>query len=142
MHYLGRLVSITISYSLLVVIAERALTFLTRLYISRLQRKTRQSHSIATPTTPVERIESLHGFDYRAVEPIKYRPFENKRHVTMGTSRKRRIYRVIADHSNRYQEVRKGRLDKDRPEIHGSNHLEKATFARLPKSLYGQQRHW
>lgn len=142
MHYLGRLISITISYSLLVVIVERAFTFLTRLYISRVQRKTSQFHSIATPTIPVERIRSLHGFDYRDVEPIKYRPFETKRHVTMGMSRKPGIHSAIADYFNRYQEVRQGRLDKDRPEIHGSSYHEKATFARLSTYLYGQQHYW
>lgn len=87
MQYLGRLVSITVSYSLLVAIAERAFTFLARLYTSRLQRKTQKFHSIATPTVlQVEVVTPLHEFDYNAVEPIKYRPFENKRHVTMGMS--------------------------------------------------------
>lgn len=87
MHHLGRLISITISYSLLVALVGRAYTFFSRLYVSRLQRKTIAFHSIATPTiTPVESIRPLHGFDYRVAEPIKYRPFETKRHVTMGMS--------------------------------------------------------
>ncbi len=85
MHYLGRLISITISYSLIVAIAERAFTFLSRLYVSRLQRETQKFHSIATPTVlPVEKIKLLHDFNYKKVEPIEYRPFENKRHVTIG----------------------------------------------------------
>ena len=86
MQYLARLISITISYSLLVAIAERAFTFFSRLYISRLQRKTRKLHSIATPVVlPVEGVRPLHGFNYKVVEPIRYRPFESKRHVTMGS---------------------------------------------------------
>ena len=86
MQYLARLISITVSYSLLVAIAERAFTFFSRLYISRLQRKNRKLHSIATPVVlPVERIRPLRGFNYKATEPTKYRPFENKRHVTMGS---------------------------------------------------------
>lgn len=85
MHYLGRLVSITISYSLLVVIVERAFTFLSQLYVSRLRQKTKKLHSIATPTVlPIERVTPLKRFNYKVVEPIKYRPFESKRHVVMG----------------------------------------------------------
>lgn len=85
MHYLGRLISITISYSLLVAFVGKAFTFFSRLYVSRLQRKTKEFHSIATPTIiPTEKIRPLSGFDYRLAEPIKYRPFKAKRHVTMG----------------------------------------------------------
>ena len=84
MHYLGRLVSITISYSLLVAIAERTFSLLVRIYVTRLQRKNQKLHSIATPVVPIEGIRPLNGFDYRTIEPIKYRPFENKRHVTIG----------------------------------------------------------
>ena len=85
MHYLGRLVSITITYSLLVVIVERAFTFLSQLYVSRLRQKTKKLHSIATPTVvPIEKVTPLKRFNYKAVEPIKYRPFESKRHVVMG----------------------------------------------------------
>lgn len=142
MHYLGRLIAIAISYSLLVVFAERTLTFLTRLYISRLQRKTRQFHSIATPTGPIETISSLHGFDYRVIEPIKYRPFETKRHVTMGGSKKRVRCFAITDTSNRCQEVGQGRLDQDRPKLHGSNRSEKTIIDGLPTHLYGQQQYW
>jgi hypothetical protein len=142
MHYLGRLIAIAISYSLLVVFAERVLTFLTSLYISRLQRKTRQFHSIATPTAPIERISSLHGFDYRVAEPIKYRPFETKRHVTMGRYKMRVRFFATTDTSNRCQEVGQGRLDQDRQKIHGSNRSEKTTIDGLPTHLYGQQHCW
>lgn len=85
MHYLGRLIAITISYSLLIAVVGRAFTFLSGLYLSRLRRKTKAFCSSATPTiTPIDGIRPLYIFDYRAVEPIKYRPFETKRHVTMG----------------------------------------------------------
>lgn len=85
MHYLGRLISIAISYSVLVAVAERAFKSLARLYISRLQHKTKKFHSIATPTViTVDCIRPLHDLDFRTVEPIKYRPFENRRHVAMG----------------------------------------------------------
>lgn len=84
MHHLARLVSLALSYSLLVAFLERAFIFFTRLYTSHLQRKTKFFHSIATPTTPVEHIRPLHDFDYRDVEPTKYRPFDSRRHVTMG----------------------------------------------------------
>ena len=85
MHYLGRLISITASYALLIAVAERVFTFLARLYTSRLQRKTQGFHSFASPTVfPVAKIRSLSNFDYKATKPIKYRPFENKRHVVMG----------------------------------------------------------
>lgn len=86
MHYLGRLLSILISYSLLVAIAEKVFTFSARLYVSRRQRNPKQSHSIAAPTSSNGGIKPLHDFDYRVIEPIKYRPFETKRHVVMGRS--------------------------------------------------------
>lgn len=87
MHFLGRLISITISYSLLVALLGRAFTFFSRLYVLRLQRKTKTSQSSAAPTiNSIEKIIPIHGFDYKAMEPIKYRPFEAKRHVTMGMS--------------------------------------------------------
>lgn len=81
MHFLGRLLSITIGYTLIIALAERAYTVSIRLYISYVQRKLKGSHKSARP---LEDIQSLHAFDYRAVEPIKYRPFEKKQHVVMG----------------------------------------------------------
>ncbi|MCJ1453107.1 hypothetical protein MMC28_003452 [Mycoblastus sanguinarius] len=81
MYALGRLVSITISYSLLVAIAERAYTLLTRLCISKLQQKSKDD-DLFVPS--VGGIEPLRAFNFRTVDPIKYRPFETKRHVTMG----------------------------------------------------------
>lgn len=84
MHYLARLVSLAVSYSLLVAFLGRVFIFFTRLYTSHLQRKTKIIHTIATPIAPIERIRPLHDFYYRTVEPKKYRPFEDKRHVTMG----------------------------------------------------------
>lgn len=81
MHFLGRLISITISYSLFIALIERAYTIFIRLYFSKVQRK---SKGVFTTARPVEDIQTLHAFDYRAVEPIKYRPFAKKQHVTMG----------------------------------------------------------
>ena len=81
MHVLGRLISITISYSLFVALIERAFTVLIRLYVSKVQQKPK---GVYTSARPVEGIQGLHAFDYRDVEPIKYRPFENKHHVTIG----------------------------------------------------------
>lgn len=81
MHVLGRLISITISYSLFVALVERAFTLLIHLYVSKVQQKPK---GVYTRKRPVEEIRGLHAFDYRDVEPIKYRPFENKHHVTIG----------------------------------------------------------
>ena len=87
MHHLGRLVSIAISYALLVAILERIFKGLARFYLSRLQRKNQKLPvAPASAVSPIEEITPLHGFNYKDVEPIKYRPFENKRHVTMGES--------------------------------------------------------
>ena len=82
MHVLGRLISITISYSLFVALIERGFTILIRLYVSKVQQKPKGVYRSARS---VEGIQGLHAFDYRDVEPIKYRPFENKHHVTIGT---------------------------------------------------------
>lgn len=82
MHILGRLISITISYSLFIALVERAYTVLIRLYVSKVQQKAK---GVYTSARPAEDIQPFHGFDYRDVEPIKYRPFESKHHVTMGT---------------------------------------------------------
>ena len=83
---LGRLVPVAISYSVLVFLVTRLFTLVSRLYISRLQRKTKPVRFAGIPTiTPAQNIRPLHGFDYTAIEPIKYRPFETKRHVSMGT---------------------------------------------------------
>ena len=85
MQYLGRLLSITISYSLVVAILERAFTLFARLYVSTLQRKKQKLDPTITSTAlPAESVKPINDFDYKAVAPIKYRPFENKRHVTMG----------------------------------------------------------
>lgn len=81
MHFLGRLISITISYSLFIALVERACTLFIRLYISKVLQKPK---GIDTIKQPVQGIERLHSFDYRAEEPIKYRPFKKKQHVTMG----------------------------------------------------------
>lgn len=81
MHFLGRLISITISYSLFIALIERAFTVFIRLYVSKVQQTPKD---VETTVRPVKDVESLHAFDYRDVEPIKYRPFENKHHVTMG----------------------------------------------------------
>lgn len=84
-----RLVSIIISYTLLVALVGRPITLWARLHVSRLQRKTKPTPLIATSTTfPIEDIMPLHDFQYETVEPIKYRPFETKRHVAMGTPSK------------------------------------------------------
>ena len=81
MHFLGRLISITISYSLFIALIERAYTVFIRLRTSNVQQKPK---GIYTPPRPVEDIQSLHAFDYRTEAPIKYRPFEKKQHVVMG----------------------------------------------------------
>lgn len=81
MHFLGRLISITISYSFFIALIDRAYTVFIRLYISKVQQ---ESKRFDTAARPVQDIEALHTFDYRTVEPIKYRPFEKKQHVTMG----------------------------------------------------------
>ncbi len=83
MHFLGRLISITISYSLFIALVERAYTLFLRIYISRVQSKPK---GVYTAARPVEDLQPLQAFDYRDVEPIKYRPFQNKHHVTMGMS--------------------------------------------------------
>ena len=81
MYFLGRLISITISYSLLIALIERAYTVSIRLYVSKMQRMPK---GVYTSARPVEDIRALDTFDYRDIEPIKYRPFETKHHVTMG----------------------------------------------------------
>ena len=88
MHYLGRLIDITISYALLTAGIWQIFTFLTRLYDSTVQRRTKIDTSVTTPAiATAEKIESLPDFQYEAVTPIKYRPFETKRHVAMGMLR-------------------------------------------------------
>ena len=85
MHYLGRLISITISYISLVAIVWQIFTFLTRLYVSILHQKRIIYDSVTTPAVPTtETIKPLHDLQYETVPPIKYRPFETKRHVAMG----------------------------------------------------------
>ncbi len=81
MHILGRLISITISYSLFIALVERAYTLFLRLYVFRVQQKPKD---VYTAARQVEDVQPLQAFDYRDVEPIKYRPFQNKHHVTMG----------------------------------------------------------
>ena len=81
MHFLGRLISLTISYTVFIALIEQAFTVILRLYVSKVQPKSKSAY---TSTRPVEEIQALHAFDYRDVEPIKYRPFESKHHVTMG----------------------------------------------------------
>ena len=88
MHCLGPLINITISYTLLVVSIWQFSTFLVRLYVSIVQRKTKIDTSVTTPAlATTEKIEPLPDFQYETVTPIKYRPFETKRHVAMGTLR-------------------------------------------------------
>lgn len=85
MHYLGRVIDITISYTLLVACIWQIFTLLTRLYVSIVQRKTKIDNAVTTPTVATtEKIEPLHDLQYETVPPIKYRPFEIKRHVAMG----------------------------------------------------------
>ncbi len=84
MHFLGRLISLTISYSLFIASIERAYTIFTRLYVSKVQQK---SKGVYTSARPIEDIQTLNAFDYRDVEPVKYRPFQSKHHVTMGEPR-------------------------------------------------------
>lgn len=93
MHYLGRLIDITISYTLLVAGIWQIFTFLTQLYVSIVQRKTKINTSVTTPAVATtEKIESLPDFQYETVTPIKYRPFETKRHVAMGMLRSLAFY--------------------------------------------------
>ena len=88
MHYLGRLLDVTISYTLLAASIWQIFTFLTRLYISIVQRKSKINTSVTTPAVATaENIEPLPDFQYETVTPIKYRPFETKRHVAMGMLR-------------------------------------------------------
>ena len=81
MHLLGRLISITISYSLFIALVERAYTLFLQLYRTKVQPEPK---GVCTIAQAVEHVESLQSFDYRDVEPIKYRPFETKQHVTIG----------------------------------------------------------
>ena len=81
MHLLGRLISITISYSLFIALVERAYTLFLQRYRTKVQPKPK---GVCTTAQAVEHVESLRSFDYRDVEPIKYRPFETKQHVTIG----------------------------------------------------------
>ena len=88
MHYWGRLINIAISYTLLVAGIWQIFTFLTRLYVSIVQRKTKIDTSLTTPAVATtEKIEPLPDFQYQTVTPINYRPFETKRHVAMGMLR-------------------------------------------------------
>ena len=88
MHYLGRLINISISYTLLVAGVWQIFNFLARLYVSIVQRKTKIDTSLTTPAVATtEKIEPLPDFQYETVTPIKYRPFETKRHVAMGMLR-------------------------------------------------------
>ena len=82
MHLLGRLISITISYSLFIALVERAYTLFLQLYRTTVQPEPK---GVCTTARAVEHVEPLQSFDYRDVEPIKYRPFETKHHVTIGT---------------------------------------------------------
>ena len=83
MYFIGRLISITISYSLFIALTERLCTFAIYLYFTKVQRN---SKGVYISVRPEEDIQSLRDFDYRDVEPIKYRPFKTKYHVTLGTS--------------------------------------------------------
>lgn len=90
MHYLGRLISITLSYSLLVAIAERLFILIARTCIWKSRYGAEKPHTIATPDVlPSEVIKPIHDFQYSLVEPIRYRPFETKRHIVMGMSKAR-----------------------------------------------------
>ena len=81
MHLLGRLISVTISYSLFIALVERAYTLFLQFYRTKVQPEPK---GVCTTARAVEHVESLQSFDYRDVEPIKYRPFETKHHVTIG----------------------------------------------------------
>lgn len=83
MHFLTKLISITISYSLFIALIERAYIVFIRLYIFNVQQKPK---GLCTTARPVEEIQPRPAFDYRDIEPMQYRPFENKHHVIMGTS--------------------------------------------------------
>ena len=86
MHYLGRLISITVSYSLLVAIVERIFLLITQRLLKS-NRATKASLQYNIPNVlPIEHVGPLRQFDYRTIEPIRYRPFESKRHVVMGKS--------------------------------------------------------
>ena len=81
MYCLGRLISITIVYSLLVAIIQRLYTLVNRLCISKLLQKSKSSDPA---TRSIKKTNPLESFDFKATEPVKYRPFMTKRHVTMG----------------------------------------------------------
>ncbi len=52
--------------------------------------------SITTPAVATtEKIEPLHALEYGTVPPIKYRPFETKRHVAMGMLWSFRLFPTI-----------------------------------------------
>lgn len=91
MHYLGRLISITISYALLVAVLSQIVTFLARLYVVILQRKKKiNTYVPASAVATTENIEPLHNLQYQTVPPIKYRPFETKHHVAMGIKKSKK----------------------------------------------------
>ena len=86
MHDLGRLVSVTATYALCIALLKRVLTFIAQRYLAKVPCKTKVHHAVPTTTIALqESIRPLHAFDYKIVPPVKYRPFETKRHVAMGT---------------------------------------------------------
>ena len=85
MHYIGRLIFVVVSYSSLLIAIVRIYALFARLSTSRLRRDAENECPDATSASArSEGVRSLHDFQYKAVQPIKYRPFESKRHVAMG----------------------------------------------------------
>lgn len=79
-----------LAYCISIALIEKAVLLLVRLYVAKLQHKQKKSEQDVQPMRQVKplprpEITPLPGLDYRTIEPIKYRPFETKRHVTMGT---------------------------------------------------------
>ncbi|CAD6591945.1 MAG: hypothetical protein ASARMPREDX12_005511 [Alectoria sarmentosa] len=114
MHFLGRLISITISYSLFITLIERAWTVFIRLYVSQMQQKQKGGY---TAVPPAENIQTLDAFEYRAVEPIKYRPFETKHHVTMGIKKSTKQDWIRIDRNYLERTVLRKKLLAENPEV-------------------------
>lgn len=114
MYSLGRLISITISYSLIIALIERAYTVFLRFYICKVQQKPK---GVYTTARPVQDIQSLDAFDYRDVEPIKYRPFETKHHVTMGIKKSTKQDWIRIDRKYLERTALRKKLLAEHPEV-------------------------